>query len=161
MANCFAPSQIRAGRSACSVRAQLITPKAHSNIPRAHISAQQQRGSRQKMAWSADAGRVAPAPQAKEQKKPVKQTITVAVDGTEDSVEGVKWVLDNFADTGLLASSDIWRQCRNALVVHPSNHTNYQTPVSTEFEQTLIHLVHHLSSKVVSERISRHERCND
>lgn len=100
MANCFASSQLRAGRPARSVRAQLIAPQAQSNLPRAHISAPQQRGSRQKMAWSADAGRVAPAPQPKEQKKPVKQTVTVAVDGSEDSVQGLKWVIDNFADTG-------------------------------------------------------------
>ena len=37
---------------------------------------------------------------AKQDKKPVKQTITVAVDGSEDSVQGLQWVLDNFADTG-------------------------------------------------------------
>lgn len=107
MASCFASSKFRATRPARSVRARLISAQAHSNIPRPQIPSAQQRGSRQKMAWSADAGRVAPAPQEKEQKKPVQQTVTVAVDGSEDSVQGLKWVIDNFGDTGLLPPTSV------------------------------------------------------
>eukprot|EP00892_Ulva_mutabilis_P007383 jgi/Ulvmu1/5016/UM021_0033.1 len=90
----------RARCPARSVRAQPILAQAQSHGPRSNISAPHQRGSRQRMAWSVADGRVAPVPQAKKEKKPLKQTITVAVDGTEDSVQGLQWVLDNFADTG-------------------------------------------------------------
>ena len=100
MLSCFASAQVRAAQPARSVRAQLILAQAQSNVPRSNISAPQQRGARQRMGWSVADGRVAPVSHAKQDKKPVKQTITVAVDGSEDSVQGLQWVLDNFADTG-------------------------------------------------------------
>lgn len=36
----------------------------------------------------------------KVEKKPNKQMITVAVDGSENSVQGLKWLLDSFSGTG-------------------------------------------------------------
>ena len=96
------PKSVRAVRGVVA-RAQRRIP---SVLPHVAV-ASRSRAARGTALSVADAANVAPSyvPTKQEAKKPKKQIITVAVDGSENSTAGLIFLLDTFSGTGVRHSA--------------------------------------------------------